>query len=318
MPRTLPRWAPNRGPPDVMSTAAAASTPPIESVVRVLSRDGAGADLHLLRPPGVPRDFILWLPALGVAACHYLPLARALAAHGIAVALHEWRGIGSSDRRAGRAANWAYRELLLDDLPASLAAAQVAFPGARCWLGGHSLGGQIATLYAALHPQAPEGLLLVASGAPYWRMFRSPWAIALFATLAQGLAALLGHFPGRRLGFGGNEARGVIADWARSCRRGRYSAAGMGEDFEALLARLRVPVRSLRLDADWLGPQASLQWLLAKMTLAPRELIAISAADQDGVSADHFAWMKSPQTVAARLAAALTAVDQDERCGALG
>ena len=38
---------------------------------------------------------------------------------GVAVVMHEWRGIGSSDRRAGRRCNWGYRELLQDDLPAT-------------------------------------------------------------------------------------------------------------------------------------------------------------------------------------------------------
>ena len=42
---------------------------------------------------------LLWLPALGVAARHYLPLAQALAAKGVAVYLHEWRGNGSSSLR---------------------------------------------------------------------------------------------------------------------------------------------------------------------------------------------------------------------------
>jgi len=285
--------------------AAPASTPPVETVVRVLSRDGASIDLHLVYPADGARDLVLWLPALGVAARNYLPLARALAEHGIAVALHEWRGIGSSDRRAGRTVDWAYRELLIEDIPASLAAARKALPQARFWLGGHSLGGQMATLFAALHPHVPAGLLLVASGSPYWRTFRWSCGIALFAALAPWLAAMCGHFPGRRLGFGGNEARGLMADWAHSARSGRYAITGMTEDFEALLARLQLPVRSLRLCDDWLGPKASLQWLLGKMPQTPRELIAISAADQKGLPANHFAWMKSPQTVAARLAGAV-------------
>jgi predicted alpha/beta hydrolase len=292
-----------------MSTPAST---PVETVVRVLGRDGATADLHLVRPAGATRDVLLWLPALGVAARNYLPLAQALAGHDITVALHEWRGIGSSDRRAARHVDWAYRELLGNDIPASLAAVRKALPQARLWLGGHSLGGQLATLFAALHPDEAAGLLLVASGSPYWRTFHWPWAIAAFAAAAPWLASVVGHFPGRRLAFGGNEARGVIADWSRSGLRGRYAAAGMHEDFEALLARLRLPIRALRLCDDWLGPKASVDWLLGKMPQAPREVMAISAVDQGGVPADHFAWMKAPRTVAARLAGAV-ATDQGGR-----
>src|SRR3546814_14675168 len=62
---------------------------------------------------------LFWLPALGVAARHYLPLADALAARGVAVFLHEWRGHGSSSLRLGREHDWGYRELLPAALPAS-------------------------------------------------------------------------------------------------------------------------------------------------------------------------------------------------------
>ena len=43
----------------------------------------------LARIPAAPRQALLWLPALGVAARHYLPFAEALAAQGVAVFLHE-------------------------------------------------------------------------------------------------------------------------------------------------------------------------------------------------------------------------------------
>jgi predicted alpha/beta hydrolase len=273
-----------------------------ESVQRVVAVDGATAELQIAAPSGA-REAVLWLPALGVAARNYLPFARALAARGVAVALHEWRGIGSSDRRAGRATNWGYRELLRCDIPASAETLRTQLPQARLWLGGHSLGGQLASLYAALHPQAWTGLLLVASGSPYWRRFPRPWLIGAFIAAAPTIAALRGHFPGRRLGFGGNEARGLIADWARSGRSGRYAAAGMDEDFETLLAALRRPVNAWRLRDDWLGPPASLDWLLAKMPQASTVVESMAPADLGDVPADHFAWMKAPGGLADAVAA---------------
>lgn len=268
--------------------------------VRVRAGDGASFELLLAGPPDAQR-FIYWLPAMGVPARHYLPLAQALAERGIATALHEWRGIGSSDRRASRAADWGYRTLLTDDLPAGLAAAHEAWPGAIAWLGGHSLGGQLACLCAGLHPREVHGLLLVASGAPYWRNFRRSWLIAAGYVLAPWLAALHGYFPGRRLGFGGNEARGVIDDWARSGRNGRYAAVGMG-DLEPAMAAYGGPVRALRLHDDWLGPAASLDWLLGKL---PRAGVRREVLDAQTLHAraDHFSWMKAPAAVADRLTA---------------
>ena len=76
----------------------------------------------LAHEPARPRARLLWLPALGVAARHYLPLAEALATHGVATHLHEWRGNGSSTLRPSRTQDWGYRERLALDLPASVAA----------------------------------------------------------------------------------------------------------------------------------------------------------------------------------------------------
>ena len=82
------------------------SVPDGVRVLRVVAVDGAAADLLEVEAESASSDVLLWLPAMGVAARHYLPFAQALAAAGVGVALHEWRGIGSSDRRAGWRCDW--------------------------------------------------------------------------------------------------------------------------------------------------------------------------------------------------------------------
>ncbi|HEU4669148.1 MAG TPA: alpha/beta fold hydrolase [Dyella sp.] len=273
-------------------------------VLPVVSGDGARAELMQVSPVAddAPTTTLLWLPAMGVPARHYLPLADALARHGVATAIHEWRGIGSSDRRAGRHSDWGYRELLLHDLAASLAAARDSLPGRPMLIGGHSLGGQLGALCAALHPASFDGLVLVASGSPFWRTFPLGRLIYLAYGVAPLLAALRGHLPGRRLGFAGNEARGVTTDWARSGRTGRYAAAGLDMDLERALARLSLPVLGIRFEDDWLVPPASLEWLLGKLPQAPAKRVELGAGVLDGRPPDHFAWMKSPEAVAATIA----------------
>ena len=122
--------------------------------------------------PAQPIARLLWLPALGVAARHYLPLAQALAAKGVAVYLHEWRGNGSSSLRPSRTQDWGYREVLEQDLPTSQAVLVAADDeaGALPWIiGGHSLGGQLACVHAGRNPQHFNRLWLAASGSPFWR-----------------------------------------------------------------------------------------------------------------------------------------------------
>lgn len=271
-------------------------------VIPVSSADDCRFDLLGSEPAAEWRQLLYWIPAMGMPARHYLALADALAAHGVAMVVHEWRGIGSSNVRARRGSDWGYRELLQDDLAAGLAVVRGRWPQANRWIGGHSLGGQLGALFASLHPEAFAGLLLVASGAPYWRRFRHGWLIGLTYALAPLLAGVLGYLPGRRIGFAGNEARGVIRDWARTGRTGRYAADGMTRDFERQLAALQLPVLALRLRDDWFGPAASLDWLLDKLVQAERTVELITTADMGGQAADHFGWVKNPAPIAAHIA----------------
>ncbi len=279
-----------------------AGAPLLERQVR--AADGHGWTL-LTRLPDAPRQAVLWLPALGVAARHYLPFADALARRGVAVFLHEWRGNGSSSLRAGRGCDWGYRELLVQDIPASQAEMDLLLPpGTPCALGGHSLGGQLACCRLALAPGTVGALWLVASGAPYWRAFPMPqraWLPYAYRFLPW-LARVRGHLPGRRIGFGGNEAARLIADWARTAISGRYAAAGLERDLDAAMAQVVQPVRALVMARDWLAPRGSLDFLLGKLASAR---VQVGHLDDHalGARADHYAWMKAPDAVADRLLA---------------
>lgn len=273
---------------------------PVE--VPVTAADGHRYRL-LAHLPERPVATLLWLPALGVAARHYSPFAARLAARGVASFVHEWRGHGSSTLRAGRDCDWGYRELLASDLPASEAALGGALPLVLPRIiGGHSLGGQLACCRLAMQPGAATRLWLVASGAPYWRAFPLPtrYWLPLAYRLLPWLARRNGALPGRRIGFGGREARGLVADWARSALSGRYAAAGLEVDLDAAMAGIAVAVQAVVLAGDWLAPDSSLRFLLSKM---PQAEPGITRLDRTGpgVAADHFSWMDHPEAVAGAL-----------------
>ena len=255
-----------------------------------------------------PHATLLWLPALGVAAKHYLPFAEALATHGIAVFVHEWRGNGSSNTRADRDHDWGYRELLTLDLPASEAAIARTYPHLPQIIGGHSLGGQLACCRLALSPDSAASLWLVASGSPYWRAFPAQiryglprYGLPLVYRFLPWLARRRGALPGRLIGFGGNEARTLITDWARTALSGVYVANGIAHDIEAAMANIDVPTRAIVLSDDWLAPASSVDFLLSKLSRSTTTVVTLDAP-RLGVAADHFAWMKHPQVVARHLA----------------
>jgi predicted alpha/beta hydrolase len=188
--------------------------------------------------------------------------------------------------------------LLTLDLPVTEAAIGEAVPGLDRITGGHSLGGQLACCRLGLNPDNASRLWLVASGSPYWRAFPAPtrWMLPMAYRFLPWLANRRGVLPGRRIGFGGDEARGLISDWARSALSGRYAARGLDVDLDAAMARLAPDIRAVVLANDWLGPMPSLRYLLSKL---PRANAHVSELDGGalGTRADHFAWMKQPEAV---------------------
>lgn len=268
---------------------------------RPVEREGHRWQVLCVTPEDA-RRVLVWAPALGVSARHYEAFAHALADHGTAVVVHEWRGFGSSTHRASRACDWGYRDLLLVDLPATREHAAQLHPGLPVIAGGHSLGGQLATCSLAIDSGFAQALWLVASGAPYARAF--PWRYRLWLPAAYrllaGLAQAFGALPGRRIGFGGQEARGVIRDWSRTALGGRYTAPGVG-DLEDRLRTVDLPVRAVRFTRDWLAPAGSLAYLLGK-TGAHDVDIRVLDDEALGARPDHFAWMRAPDAVARALA----------------
>jgi predicted alpha/beta hydrolase len=150
-----------------------------------------------------------------------------------------------------------------------------------------------------LAPEIAQALWLVASGSPYWRAFPSPrrYLLPLAYRFLPWLARMRGALPGRMVGFGGNEARSVIRDWARSGLTGRYAGNGIDTDLEAAMSKLRLPIRAVTLADDWLGPEPSLRFLLSKLPLSHADIDLLDA-NRLHTGADHFSWMKRPEAIA--------------------
>lgn len=277
---------------------------PVFTTQRVRSADGAEADLLLVSPP-MPKAALYLLPALGVGIRPNERFAAALAARGVAVAIHEWRGLGNSSLRASRACDWGYRELLELDIPAGLAAAEAVLPGLRWSIAGHSLGGQLALIQAALQPDRFERVHVLASGLPDWRAYPRLRGLGVWAALhLMPLSAIvLGHYPGARLGFAGREARGLIRDWSHSGRHARYRIREGLADPESALRAFRGEVRAVHLASDWLCPRPALQVLADKTPGADWRIDTLHDAEFAPRRADHFGWLKVPEPVIERMMA---------------
>ncbi|NNC99940.1 MAG: alpha/beta fold hydrolase [Gammaproteobacteria bacterium] len=271
------------------------------------SAEGASSEIRVVGEPENASAVIVCFPAMGVKAEKYDVLASSLHRAGLAVVIAELRGHGSSSVRASRTQDFGYHTMLENDFPAVLHKAKELFPNVPCYLLGHSLGGQLASLYLAAYPGVAEGLILTASCTVYYRGWKFPknLSILLFSQFSALIATLLGHFPGRKIGFAGREASSVMRDWARNCRTGIYRLSDSTVDFEAALAKLDCTLIAIRFSDDQFAPKQATRNLLQKFKASKARQFTLDANDLGCSKADHFSWLKHPQAVTGAIVLAL-------------
>ncbi|NUS91989.1 MAG: alpha/beta fold hydrolase [Nocardia sp.] len=246
-----------------------------------------------------PRPVVVLIPGLGVPGEYYIYFARELARRGVDVAVGELRGNGDSLPKPSSASTYGYHEIAAVDFPAVFEVVRTRFPDSTPYLLGHSMGGQLAALYAARIRGRLGGLILVASGTPYYRGYRGLLGpgVLLGTAAASITAGLAGFWPGDKFGPNGfgRQSKVLISDWARLARTGKFAPAGADIDYEERLSRLKLPVLSITLSGDDLAPPASARHLLDKLPHAdtttwhePRPL-------------GHNGWIQDPTTVIDRV-----------------
>jgi predicted alpha/beta hydrolase len=241
---------------------------PDGSVVPVRLIPASGTHTHPVTPDA-PRPVVVMVPGLGVPAGYYEPFAGGLSARGFDVAIGEMRGQGDSRPRPSASSVYGYHELVSVDFPAIFEVVRNRFPASTPYLLGHSMGGQLAVMYASRIRGRLGGLILIASGTPYHRGFRglSGPGMLMGATAISMTANLAGFWPGDRIAVGGfgRQSRVLISDWARLSRTGRFVPVGADIDYEERIGRLKLPILSITMTGDDLAPPSSAGHLLAKM-----------------------------------------------------
>ena len=262
------------------------------------AKDGVVDALHLdeAKPAS---DTVLCLPAMGVDAAYYEPLAACLAEQGFAVARGELRGHGESPVSVRRGSDFGYKELVEYSVPAMVAELQKRLSPKRIFLLGHSLGGHMAMLYASIHPTEVQGFAMVASGTTYYRAWQGAQQLRIFfgTQTAAIVASALGYFPGHKLGFAGREPRQQMLDWARCARTGTWQITHSQHDYEDLLKRIQLPVLGVSLDGDTFAPRSALEFHLAKMPKAQINHVHLDASSSPETALHHFRWARQPEAV---------------------
>ncbi|MEV7442664.1 alpha/beta fold hydrolase [Streptomyces sp. NPDC091204] len=269
----------------------------------VRAEDGATADVRLYRRPDEPTAPVLvCMPAMGTRAASYTPLAEALAGAGFQVAVGELRGQGTSSVRPGRGVRYGYHEIVAYDFPALFRTVSAAFPGAPRHLLGHSLGGQLGTLYLSQEPHMAAGAVLVGAPSCHYRGWPFPLGLGMLAgfQLAAAFSSAYGYFPGRRIGVLGNDSAQILRDMATQVRTGRYDVPSSPVDFEPCLAKLDLPVLAVTVRGDAMAPPAGVRGLGDKLTSA--RVTHWELVLGDGVRGSrHYGWIRDHASLVERV-----------------
>jgi predicted alpha/beta hydrolase len=221
---------------------------------------------------------VVVFPAMGVPASYYGRFAESLVDSGFEVFVAELAG---SD----------YGELA-DHVGATLRSLADRRGGRRTVLLGHSLGGQVCALHLARSGARVDGLVLIAVGIPYWRVYGLRGLGVLgFTQALNAISLLLRHWPG--WGFGGRQPRGVIRDWAYTGRHGAFPRRLRAED---RLRKVDVALLSITVDDDQYTPPATTGHLVRKLSRARVTRARLTTAEA-GMPLDHFKWVKAGATL---------------------
>ncbi|MCB0630764.1 MAG: alpha/beta fold hydrolase [Saprospiraceae bacterium] len=265
--------------------------------ITYFSLDGfANAVRVFTNPNRSDAEVILCMPAMGTEAAYYAPFAEELVKAGYHVVTADWRGKGLSILRASRNIDFGYREIWHYDFPALFDCVREIFPDNNILVYGHSLGGQLSSLYLAAHPERRvKGLILHFSCHCHyknWEKQRNKFY--MWFKLFPWVARVWGYFPGEKVGFARREARTFMRDWGYSGIEGRYHAQGLVIDYDALGYYMELPILAFSLEGDELAPKSGVEHLYGLFPNAPVNHIHLPESAGERKRYSHFNWVHQP------------------------
>ncbi len=245
---------------------------------------------------------LVFLPALGIRGAFYRKLAKGLADHQISTIIVEQRGNGESPYRPARRETFTLADYACDDVPAVLTWCQSEFPGIPLYIGGHSLGGHMASIVAGLMPGKFAGVVHLACGFPYYGDYPKPASIfiKMIAGLVPVLTGILGYYPGHWFKFGGKEFHGLMMDWREWALTGRYAVPGI-DDAGDMVAAYEGRAISIAFERDSLATDQAIE--RSRRALSGAELTRLTLGEKEqGAFVGHVEWGKRPAGVIQALA----------------
>jgi len=249
---------------------------------------------HWYSPAGAPCGVVLIAPAMGVPQHFYADFATWLAERGYLVVTFDYLGMGRSRQKPLRQLNVNILDWARYDCSAMLAAATEAAGTLPLYWIGHSVGAQILPLVSG-HERLTR-IITIAAGSGYWRenspqIRRKAWL--LWYGLAPVLTAMVGYFPGGRIGAVGDLPAGVIRQWRRWCLHPDYLVGVEGEPMRQAFAAVRTPLTSLSFTDDEMMSARNTESLHGFYTTAPKRMRRIAPKEVGADRIGHFGFFRN-------------------------
>lgn len=256
----------------------------------IACRDGFALSGHLWRPDDGESGTVIVNPATGVLARYYHYFARFLTAQGFAVLTYDYRGVGGSRPPRLRGSGIRWREWGELDFDAAVTWARQRDPAGLLVVVGHSIGGFLPGF--APNASQVDRIFTVGAQYAYWPDYAASHRGRLFFkwhVLMPALTALLGYFPGRRLGWLEDLPAGVANEW--SFRRARMELSYPPEERAAILAHfaaVHAPILAIGVADDEFGTPTAIRRCLDYYRGSDRLQVQLTPADLGFLRIGHF------------------------------
>lgn len=249
---------------------------------------------------------IVLCPGLAMSASKYRGFGESLRNKGFHVAICELRGQGEYTPGSGRTEDHGLAEMVGTDVPAVLEVAKSRFPDSDIVLAGHSLGGCVAALTAAVGSTASNslvGVVTVATSTGYYKVLGKKQALLILCQTAAAklVMSMWGYYPGDRRGFGGIQPKTLMQQWADMARTGDLY-------IEHLVHELSKPMLVIGIEGDQVAPPAAVNHFAGKFLAARVTRREISLEHQRGTKdsswisrTPHSSWVKWQDAVAEQI-----------------
>ncbi|MEZ5003383.1 MAG: alpha/beta fold hydrolase [Chitinophagales bacterium] len=264
--------------------------------IELLNPDGSRNQLQVFGEEHKDRPIIVILPAMGVKSTYYHSIAKILSQDYIAMTM-DLRGHGESSIRPSMKDDFGYKEMIDLDIKTMVERLMIQYSKNKLYLMGHSLGGQMACLFASKYEGLIDGVILVGCCSVYYKGWQGMGKFkTLFGTQLIGvISRSLGYYPGKTFGFGGTEAKTVMIDWSNQSRTGKYVLSNDPFDYETALSKLKINTLAISFEADDMAPEKAVENLYLKFN--PTSGIKHIHMKNDhplNENYDHYSWTKRP------------------------